>query len=154
MIDDIDKRIIRLIQEDLPMVLSPFAVLAKRAGLKEGEIIARIRKMKTKGIVRRFGATLRHQEAGFSSNAMIAWCVPEDRVDEVGKTLSRFKEVTHCYLRKTPKGWRYNIYTMIHGESEQECTEIAKRMSREVGIEDYQLLFSKKEFKKTSMKYF
>ncbi len=154
MIDDVDKKIIKLIQEDLPMVLKPFSALAKRAGLGEKELINRIRDMKKRGIVRRFGATLRHQEAGFSSNAMVAWCVPDERVEEVGRILAGFREVTHCYLRKTSQDWKYNIYTMIHGETQEECIELTKRMAEKVGIDNYQVLFSKKEFKKTTMRYF
>ena len=107
-----------------------------------------------RGIIRRFGATLRHQEAGFSSNAMVAWIVPDERIEEVGETMAGFREVTHCYQRRTQRDWRYNLYTMIHGDNRDECYRIARRMSRHTGIDEYTLLFSEKEFKKTSMEYF
>jgi len=154
MIDDVDKRVIQLIQGDLPLDLRPFSVLAVKAGISEDEFVERIVSLKKRGIIRRFGATLRHQEAGFSSNAMVAWIVPEERIEEVGKTMARFRAVTHCYQRKTSKGWPYNLYTMIHGDNREECYELAKKISRKAGIQDYILLFSEKEFKKTSMKYF
>jgi DNA-binding Lrp family transcriptional regulator len=85
---------------------------------------------------------------------MAAWRVPEDKIDEVGNAMASFREVTHCYQRKVEKDWLYNLYTMIHGESREECYRIAKRISQETGIRDYVLLFSEKEFKKTSMQYF
>ena len=85
---------------------------------------------------------------------MAAWFVPEGRIDETGRALAGFKEVTHCYQREPQKGWKYNLYTMIHGESDADCRAIAEHMSRQVGIQDYILLFSEKEFKKTSMEYF
>ena len=154
MIDDVDKEVIRLIQGDLPLSLRPFAVLAKQAGISEKEFVERVASLKKRGIIRRFGATLRHQEAGFSSNAMVAWIVPEERIEEVGKALAKVRAVTHCYQRKTYKGWPYNLYTMIHGQGREKCREIAEQMSRKVGIQDYNLLFSEKEFKKTSMRYF
>ena len=110
--------------------------------------------LKKQGIIRRFGATLRHQEAGFSSNAMIAWLVPDDRVEEAGNILAKFREVTHCYQRKPQADWRYNLYTMVHGSNRDQCYQIAERMSHSVGIDEYVLLFSEKEFKKTSMEYF
>ena len=154
MIDDVDKKVIRLIQGDLPLELRPFALLAEKAGISEDEFVRRVGSLKKRGILRRFGATLRHQEAGFPSNAMVAWQVPEERIEEVGKALARFRAVTHCYQRKTCKGWPYNLYTMIHGDNREECHEIAKKMSGRSGIADYVLLFSEKEFKKTSMKYF
>jgi siroheme decarboxylase len=154
MIDETDKRIIQLIQGDLPVDARPFAVLAKKLGMEEDEFIERVKSLKKRGIIRRFGATLRHQEAGFSANAMVAWMVPEERIEEVGGAMAAFREVTHCYQRQSHKDWKYNFYTMIHGESEEQCYRIAEKMSAETGMTDYVLLFSEKEFKKTSMKYF
>lgn len=153
-IDEIDKRIISVIQGDLPHDSRPFAVLAERIGLSEQDFLCRVRSLKRSGIIRRFGATLYHQEAGFSSNAMVAWAVPEERVDEVGRLLAGFREVTHCYQRQPQRDWTYNLYTMIHGDSREQCRRIAERMSRQAGIERYELLFSEREFKKTSMQYF
>jgi DNA-binding Lrp family transcriptional regulator len=154
MIDDIDKKIIQLSQGDLPLDLKPFSLLAQKIGIPEEELLSRVKSLKERGVIRRFGATLRHQEAGFGSNAMVAWKVPENKVDEVGSAMAGFREVTHCYQRQVEKDWLYNLYTMIHGESREECYRIAKRISQETGIRDYVLLFSEKEFKKTSMKYF
>jgi DNA-binding Lrp family transcriptional regulator len=153
-IDDLDKEIISLIQGDLPLDLRPFAVLAKKIGISEGELIERVERLKKRGVVRRFGATLRHQEAGFSSNAMVAWLVPQDRLDEVGRVMAGFREVTHCYQRRPQRDWKYNLYTMIHGDNEEECYRIAERMAQKTGIDEYLMLFSEKEFKKISMKYF
>jgi DNA-binding Lrp family transcriptional regulator len=154
MIDALDKKVIQLVQGDLPVHPRPFAILAERLGITEQEFLARIQSLKEKGVIRRFGATLRHQEAGFSSNALVAWDVPEERVREVGKTLAKFREVTHCYQRTPDKSWPYSVYTMIHGDDKDECYRIARRMAEKVGVEGYVLLFSKKEFKKTSMEYF
>jgi DNA-binding Lrp family transcriptional regulator len=154
MIDELDKRVISSIQGDLPLVPRPYAALARVIGLTEQEFIYRVIDLRKRGILRRFGATLRHQEAGFSSNAMVAWLVPDDLVEEIGKAMARFREVTHCYQRRPQKDWKYNIYTMIHGSNHEQCYEIAQRMSLSTGIDDYVLLFSEREFKKTSMEYF
>ena len=154
MIDDLDKKVIRLIQGDIPVEEKPFATLAEEIGITEEVFLARINNLKKKGIMRRFGATLRHQNAGYGSNAMVAWLVPGERVTEVGETLAGFREVTHCYQRNPQGDWRYNLFSMVHGSNREQCCEIAERMSRAVGIEDYILLFSEKEFKKTSMEYF
>ena len=154
MIDELDKKIIGLIQGDLPLDPRPFAVMAKSIGITEDEFVKRVRHYKETGVLRRFGATLRHQEAGFNSNAMVAWLVPDDRVEETGRAMADFREVTHCYQRRQQKDWRYNLYTMIHGDNRDECYRIARQMSRQTGIDEYILLFSEKEYKKTSMKYF
>jgi siroheme decarboxylase len=153
-IDEQDKRIIRLIQEDLPLAARPFAVLAEKIGITEDEFIARVRALKERGVIRRFGASLFHQKAGFSANAMVAWCVPEGRIVEIGEMMAGFREITHCYQRRPMNDWKYNLYTMIHGNTREECGGIARRISQSTGMNDYVLLFSEKEFKKTSMQYF
>ena len=154
MIDETDKKVIALIQGDLPMDPRPFSVLAKRMGMEEEEFLARIQGLKEQGVIRRFGATLRHQEAGFSSNAMVAWLVPEDKIESVGKAMAGFRQVTHCYHRRPNRDWKYNLYTMIHADDRAACHQLARHMSRETGVDEYALLFSEKEFKKTSMEYF
>jgi DNA-binding Lrp family transcriptional regulator len=73
MIDETDRRIIQLIQGDIPLDVRPFAVLAEKLSMEEEELIDRVKSLQKRGIIRRFGATLRHQEAGFSANAMVAW---------------------------------------------------------------------------------
>jgi siroheme decarboxylase len=154
MIDEQDKSVIGLIQGDLPLESRPFAPLAESIGMQEREFIRRIRALKKKGIIRRFGATLRHQEAGYSSNAMVAWIVPDEKMEEVGRAMAEFREVTHCYQRKPQKDWRFNLFTMVHGDDRDACHQIAKKLSQATGMEEYILLFSEKEFKKTSMAYF
>jgi siroheme decarboxylase len=154
MLDELDKEIIRLIQGDLPMDLRPFHIPAQKLGISEEEFVERVKSLKDREIIRRFGATLRHQEAGFSANAMVAWIVPEERIEEVGAAMSAFREVTHCYQRQSYDDWKYNLYTMVHGENDEQCYRMAEKMSAETGMTEYVLLFSEKEFKKTSMEYF
>ena len=105
-------------------------------------------------MIRRFGATLRHQKSGFAANAMTAWQVDEARIEAVGEIMASFRAVSHCYRRDPADGWPYNLYTMIHGKSEEDCRETARQMSAASGVETYQLLFSRRELKKISMTYF
>jgi DNA-binding Lrp family transcriptional regulator len=63
-------------------------------------------------------------------------------------------QVSHCYERPLSTEWHYNLYTMLHAKSRESCRKIAQEISRKTGIKDYRLLYSTKEFKKTSMRYF
>ena len=154
MIDDLDKRIIRHLQGDLPLTPTPFSQIASKVGIDEEELLERIRGLKLRGVLRRFGATLNHLQAGLTANAMVAWCVPEDRVDEVGPLMASVREVSHCYERTPTREWKYNLFTMVHGKSRKDCRDIAERISQMTGMNDYILLFTLKEFKKTSPEYF
>lgn len=154
MIDSLDKRIIMKLQEDIPIVEEPYKVLAKELGIEEDELITRIKSYHESGILKRIAAVLYHREAGFKSNAMVVWKVPEASVDEIGNYMASLSEVSHCYERKTCYNWQYNLFTMIHGKDNEACENVVKCIYNKIGIKNYKILYSTQEFKKSSMKYF
>jgi len=154
MLTNLEKKIIALLQTDIPVVKRPFLEMAQKIGITEDEFLTVLKGLNDRGMIRRFGATLKHQNSGFKANAMVAWKVDEDRVEKTGNIMATFREITHCYRRDPAPGWKYNLYTMVHASDEDECYAIAKKISKAVGEDEYELLFSKKELKKTSMKYF
>ena len=154
MLTEIEKKIIASIQEDMPVTGRPYAAIAEKLDIAETELIDHLRDLSQRGVIRRFGATLRHQRAGFKANAMVAWKVDENRIREVGRKMASFQQVSHCYRRNPTANWPYNLYTMVHANSEQDCRETALKMSIAASVEDYALLFSREELKKTSMVYF
>jgi DNA-binding Lrp family transcriptional regulator len=149
-----DKKLIRQIQGDLPITPTPFKPLAHQLGLEEEEFLERVHNLLRRGMIRRFGAILRHQKAGYQGNAMVVWKVPEDRIPQVGRAMISFPNVSHCYLRTPLPHWPYNIYTMVHGRGDADCRRAAKKIARATGLKDYRLLFSRREHKKSSMRYF
>ncbi len=149
-----DRAFVRVLQEDLPLEPRPFDVWAARLGVPVEEVFAWMEAMKAQGRMRRFAAILRHRRAGFRANGMIVWRVPEEIVDEVGLRAAAFPQVTHCYRRPTYPDWPYNLFTMVHARSREACEAIAREMSRELGIDEYAILYSTREFKKTRVRYF
>ena len=154
MLTELEKKIIASIQEDMAITDRPYIQIAQNLGISETELLAYLKDLCTRGVVRRFGATLRHQRTGFTANAMVAWRVAEDRMDEVGQKMASFRQVSHCYRRNPTDEWPYNLYTMVHAGDEQSCYATARKMSSATAVEDYTLLFSRQELKKTSMVYF
>ena len=154
MLTDLEKKVIASIQQDMPVTDRPYLEIARRIGVSEEILMATLRSLCDRGVIRRFGATLRHQRTGYKANAMAAWKVEESRIDEVGQTMAAFHQVSHCYRRNPTPLWPYNLYTMVHADDEAACRETARRMAQAAGVDDYALLFSREELKKTSMIYF
>ena len=152
--DQIDKRIIARVQGDLPLVSRPFAELARELGLSEEQVVERLKALKERGVMRRFGATLRHQRSGFAANVMVAWRVEEERADQVGGLLAAHRRVSHCYHRRACPDFPFNLYSMVHGRSSDECRQLVEEMAAETQVADYIMLFSVEELKKTSMQYY
>ncbi|MDK2956113.1 MAG: siroheme decarboxylase [Desulfovibrionales bacterium] len=141
--------------DDLPDSPTPYADLAQACGVEENTALALLDRLKQSGVIRRFGATLRHQKAGYGHNAMVAWKIDDaGRRLEVGQTLADRPEISHCYLRARRPEWPYDLYTMIHGQSPGDCLKLARSLSEELGVPDFTILESVRELKKTSMTYF
>jgi DNA-binding Lrp family transcriptional regulator len=149
-----EKELIRVCQRDLPIESHPWTAAAAELGMSEDEVLEQLRAMQDEGILRRFAAVLRHQEAGFSANGMACWRVPEDRIEEVGATLAADTRVSHCYWRPTFPDWPYPVFSMVHCESRDEVAQVVSDLSRAVGITDYEILWSAREYKKERVEYF
>ena len=148
--DERDLELLRVAQDGLVLTERPYRVWGEALGMPEEEVIVRLQALEDEGIIRRFAATIGHRALGILANALIAWRVPPERVDEAGSIYAAAEEVTHCYERVIAEDWPYNIYTMVHSRSREECLGIADLLSARTGISDYIVLFSEKEYKKIS----
>ncbi|HOI73010.1 MAG TPA: hypothetical protein PLO63_02575 [Syntrophales bacterium] len=151
--DPVRTSVAALLQGDLPLTERPFRDVAKAAGTTEEKVLEELRAMKSEGIVRKFGAVLRHQRAGYTRNSMVAWEVPEERCDEAGKIFASRREVTHCYRREPLFLGRYSLFTMVHFR-EGEGAGFLEELAVQAGAAAYLVLTSVEELKKTSMEYF
>ena len=153
-INELDKKIICALQGDFPLVAEPYKVLAEKAGVSEERFLERVKAMEEEKKIRKMGAVLRHREVGFSSNVLVAWKVTPERLDAVAKQMAASPSVSHCYDRTTAPDWPYNLYTMVHGHSREECERIVAGLAAKTGVEERAMLYTKREWKKVSMKYF
>ncbi|TGE34458.1 AsnC family transcriptional regulator [Desulfosporosinus sp. Sb-LF] len=153
-LSNMDISLIQVLQGNLPDSPTPFTALAQILQWRVEDVISCANRLSEAKVIRRFGAVLRHQKAGFVANAMGVWQVDPEKAAEVGKTMALFKEVSHCYQRPTLPDWPYNLFTMVHGRTAEDCGDVMKRISLATGVQTYSMLFSTAELKKSSMQYF
>jgi len=149
-----DKDFIRELQKDMEIIDEPFVKAANNLGITENELFEKMKEYQEIGVMRRFAAILRHRQVGFTANGMIVWKVPEDKISEVGEKLGSFPQVSHCYERPTYSDWPYNVFSMIHCKTHVEANEMAKTIQDQINVDEYRILFSSREFKKTRVEYF
>lgn len=151
--DEIDLQIIRFLQGDIPLQSHPLEALAANLAISEAEVLDRITALQTQGIMRRWGAVLRHQKAGYTANAMVAWKVEPTRADQIGETMEKMNEISHCYLREVSADFDYNLFSMVHARDERALNNTIARIAALTGLDNYAVLKSLREFKKVSMRY-
>lgn len=146
------REFLKNIPEDFPLSIEPYDQIAKNCSMNTDDLIKTLKEMLKIGTIRRIAAVPYHRNISYTYNAMVVWSVKKEDIDEVGKKMALFPEVSHCYERDTGGYWTYNLYTMIHGKTKKECFETVERISRKTGVKDFKVFFSKREFKKTSLR--
>ena len=153
-ISELDREYIRQLQKDIEIVKEPFKIITENLGISSIDLFNKIKEYEKIGIMRRFAAILRHRQAGFTANGMIVWKIPEEKVDDKGLKIASFPQVSHCYRRPVYPDWEFNLFSMIHARTIEAAEKIAKEISSVIGIDNYKILFSSREFKKERVKYF
>ena len=159
---DKDRSRIHIACDDIPHTLTPFKDWGVSCDeLREDLALKRMR---------RFGAILRHQEAGFAFNAMVCFKLDERREtkdersvilseqseskDPAGAILAQKPYISHCYNRPAFDGFPYTLYAMMHAQSAEELDRHIKEAAESIGNPDYVVLHSVRELKKTSFRFF
>ena len=137
-----DRARIRIACDDIPHTKTPFADWNVAPEELREDIAC--------GYMRRFGAILRHQQAGFAYNAMVCF----NTVDKSGDILAQNPHVSHCYERPAFDGFPYTMYAMMHALSAEDLERFIKEAAESIGNPDYAVLHSLKELKKTSYRFF
>lgn len=155
-IDESERRLVSVLQEGLPLFMRPFALIAERIGASESDVLGRIGRWLEDGAIKRFGVVVRHQELGYTANAMVVHDIPDDQVSETGRALAEEQDVTLCYRRpRRLPDWPYNLFCMIHGRDRGEVEGIIADLRRRHGLNDcaHEVLFSLTRFKQNGARY-
>ncbi|MDO5647879.1 AsnC family transcriptional regulator [Paracoccus sp. (in: a-proteobacteria)] len=154
-LDPTDRRIITATQSGLPLVPQPYREIAGWLNLPESEVIARIRGLQDRGVIRRIAIAPNHYALGMTANGMSVWDIDDARAVELGEQIGALPAVTHCYLRPRARPvWPYNLFAMIHGPDrdtvEQHRRDIAAILGDACRASD--ILYSTRILKKTGLR--
>lgn len=156
-LDALEREFVCLMQRDLPLIPDPFGPVAEELGIPFGKLAEMQADFLNTGRMRRFAAVLHHRRAGFRANAMGVWAGPADDQDErdrLGAIMAGFRAVSHCYERPSYPDWPYNLFTMVHGKTTEECEATLDAIAQATGLKERLALYSSVEFKKTRVRYF
>jgi DNA-binding Lrp family transcriptional regulator len=129
--DDIDKKILNILQKEFPLVERPFLIVAERCGIGEEEVINRVQRLKDEGVIRRIGAVFDGGKLG-RVGALCAARVPEDKLEMFVRAVNAFPGVTHNYLRSN----EYNVWFTVNAASRQEITSFIAQLKETTAVTD------------------
>lgn len=136
--DALDKQILDIIQSHLPIAPRPYAVVGEQVGLTEAEVLARVRRLKGSGVIRRMGANFGSRQLGWKSTLCGAE-VPQDRLDAFVAEVNKHPGITHNYLR----AHKFNVWFALIAPDEAAVEAILADITAKTGVEIMNLPASK-----------
>lgn len=146
--------IIKLLQNDIEFNSEPFKFIIDSLNITYEELFENMSQFIDSGVMRRFASILNHRRAGFNANAMVVWDIDEEDAIKIGEEAASFSAVSHCYLRPKYENWKYNLFTMVHGKTQEDTQNVIDSISKTIKYKSNMALYSSREFKKTRIKYF
>ena len=140
--DEKDKKILNILQKEFPLTEQPFSIVAKKCGISEEEVLARVQKMKNDGIIRRIGAVFDGAKLGRVST-LCAARVPGDKIELFVKKVNANKNVTHNYRRDD----EYNIWFTVSAASAKELESFLDNVKEKTGVTDISDMRAARTFK-------
>lgn len=154
-LSSIDRKLVVLTQEGLPLAPRPYHVLGVILGISADEVMSRLQSMLDKGVIRRIAAVPNHYKLGYKTNGMTVWDVSDDKIHELGTKVGALPFVSHCYHRpRHLPHWRYNLFAMVHGKTKCEVEGYIERIRKliEADLHGNDVLYSTRILKKTGLR--
>ncbi len=135
-ISELERRLLMIVQEGVPLAPEPYREIAERLGTSEEQVLATIASLLERRVIKRLAAVPNHYALGVTHNGMSVW--------------NERDEITHCYRRPRQPGWPYNVFAMVHGMSREEVLRKIDAITREAGLEgcEHDVVFSTRILKK------
>jgi DNA-binding Lrp family transcriptional regulator len=130
--DDIDKKILNLIQEEFPLHERPYAEIGRQVGINEKEAMERVQKLKDAGIIRRIGVVFEPKKLDYTST-LCGVHVDEKRLMEVVDAINKHTGVTHNYEREGD----LNLWFTIIADKAEEIDTFIGELERRFSLKIY-----------------
>ena len=140
--DELDRRLLNVVQVGFPLVSRPFEALAASMGLSEAEVIARLQEHKRQKVVRQIGGIFDTRSLGYKSS-LVAMRVPSDRLDEAAQIINGHPGVSHNYRRTHA----FNMWFTLAVPPPSELEWTVKRLHEMARAESTRILPTLRLFK-------
>jgi len=142
MLDELDRKLLNIIQTDFPVTPEPYRALALILDVAEEEIKKRLQYLLDTKVIRHLGALFDSRKLGYEGT-LCAMKVSPENIAAVAAVVNRYNGVTHNYLRDHA----YNLWFTVLAESPEKLNEIIYEIRASTGVEDFLTLPATEIFK-------
>ena len=127
--DDLDRKIIKELQENFPLEVHPYEIIADHLGISVDQLWLRVQDLAQSGVIRRMGFSIDSRRIGYSST-LTGIRVSQDRVDEASELIASYPQITHSYLRAD----EYNIWFTVMADSRESVLDVLEEIRQKLEL--------------------
>lgn len=141
-LSDFDKKILNVLQTQLPIEPHPFMRIAEAVNSTAEEVLSRIQLLKENGYIRRIGPFFDSTRLGFKGT-LVAVEVATDYLESVAQVINSYAGVTHNYEREGT----FNLWFTLLSDSEELQRKTLSEIEALPGVKRLNSLPAKKKYK-------
>ncbi|AAL81667.1 transcriptional regulator [Pyrococcus furiosus DSM 3638] len=142
-LDDIDKKIIEILQKDGKV---PLREISKITGLAESTIHERIKRLRESGVIKKFTAVVNPEALGYNILAFILIKVKAGKYSEVASKLVKYPEIVEVYETTGD----YDMVVKIRTKNSEELNNFLDMVGSIEGVEGTHTMIVLKVHKETT----
>ena len=132
--DNVDRKIINVLQTGFPLSEEPYAEVATDLGIKEQELLTRLSNLLEDKTLTRFGPMYDAQKLG-GAFSLVAIQVPEDDFEKVAEVVNSYSEVAHNYHRDH----QFNMWYVLATETPEQIAEVNQDIEQRTGLKVFNM---------------
>jgi DNA-binding Lrp family transcriptional regulator len=141
-LSEIDKKLLREIQRDLPLTQKPYHQIGALCGLSEEDVIQRVKRLIGDGIIRDIPIIFNSWALGYKGT-LVAVQTDDAHVESVALKINSHRGVSHNYLRKH----RFNLWFTLTIPKDRDFDEETRNLLDGELFIKYLILPSVRNFK-------
>lgn len=111
-----------------PISDRPFEEIARDLGCSEADVLERLDRLMTDGLLTRFGPLFQIERAG-GQFVLAALSAPEERFADITRCVNAFPEVAHNYRREHP----LNMWFVVAAETPEDACKVIAQIEEQSG---------------------
>jgi len=132
-LDNIDKKLLNIVQAEFPLTREPFSALGRRLGVSSDEVIRSIERLKAEGIVRLIGPVFNVGRLGYQTT-LVGMKVSAERLNEAAQIISAHPRVSHCYERNHDLNFWFTLAMRTEEDIQTELHKLGDRIKADATL--------------------
>lgn len=135
-LDQTDKKMLQLTQDDFPLVQEPWLEISNRLNISEDEVVSRLKRLIEAGAILRIGPVFDSEKIGLKAATLVAMRVPKNQVEAIASVINQHENVSHNYERDD----EFNIWFTLAAPNHEELAKSLNEIKQKTRVKEHDVL--------------